>query len=370
MRLRIPTLTLAGAVALASALGVVGCAPQGSDREQTTTEVSQAHPSFATDPDVPVVDDLVYREVEGVQLQLDACLPPEGGDVEAQEQQVRDAAADADADASADDDAGAGADTGAPADTTADPATADPAAATAVDPADLRPAIVVVHGGSWTRGDKGDVAWRSTCQWLAKAGYPSFSVNYRLAPEHPFPAAIDDLRAAVEWLRQPEQVERFRIDPTRIGAFGGSAGGNLVSLLGTSGSGGLDQGSRVAAVVELSGPIDLTGVAVTDDLAPLQLSYLGCRTQDSCAAAFPASAIYGVDESDPPFFVAHSSDERIPIAQSERFVAALRGAGVDTTFIEVEGVLHSIAMLDDRLRDRILDFYKQELVGAAPGVVP
>src|SRR5690606_23633715 len=119
-------------------------------------------------PDVPVVGDLVYATVDGQPLLLDACLPPDF----------------------------------------------DPASESS------RAAIVVVHGGSWARGSKNDVAWRAVCQWLAKSGYPTFNVDYRLAPAHPYPAAIDDVAAAVAWLREPAQQERFGIDPARIGAFG------------------------------------------------------------------------------------------------------------------------------------------------------
>jgi acetyl esterase/lipase len=234
----------------------------------------------------------------------------------------------------------------------------DPPGPELQDPATpARAAILVVHGGSWIRGDKADIAWRAVCQWLASAGYVTLSINYRLAPDHLFPAAIDDVQAAVAWLREREQVTRFDIDPARIGAFGGSAGGNLVALLGTRGTGDQTSGSRVAAVADLSGPIDLTGLAATDDFVPVQLAYLGCDTEEDCPAAIDASPFYAIDSTDPPFFVGHSSAERIPLAQSEIFVAGLRAAGVSVDFVTVEGTLHSIAMLDADLKKRIVDFF-------------
>ncbi|HTE58950.1 MAG TPA: alpha/beta hydrolase, partial [Solirubrobacteraceae bacterium] len=168
---------------------------------------------------------------------------------------------------------------------------------------------------------------------------------------------IDDVQTAVAWLRQDEQVTRFDIDPDRIGAFGGSAGGNLVALLGTRGSGDLTRGSRVAAVAELSGPAELTGLAASDDFIPVQLAYLGCATEADCPAAVAASPFYSIDATDPPFFVGHSTVEMIPLAQSEIFVAGLRAAGVATEFVTVEGALHSIAMLDADLKSRIIDFF-------------
>lgn len=310
-----PTRAVITAVAVVVLAALVGCAPTADESTQVEGVVVSTNPELATDPGVPVVADIEYGAVDGQPLLLDACTPPDFDPLE-------DAA---------------------------------------------RAAIIVVHGGSWARGSKNDIAWRAVCQWLARSGYPTFNIDYRLAPANPFPAAIDDVTAAVEWLRGDEQVTRFGIDPDRIGALGGSAGGNLVSLLGTRGTGDFDSGARVAAVVELSGPIDLTGVAATDDFVPVQLSYLGCADAAACPAAASASANTWIDDTDPPFFVAHSTDEMIPLEQAELFVRALRDAGVDTTFITVTGTLHSIAMIDKPLKERILDFYALTL---APKELP
>ncbi|CAN5512758.1 hypothetical protein BH09ACT4_BH09ACT4_21720 [soil metagenome] len=316
-------IALVGALAVGIAL-LTGCGPTGSDSEVHTPAVLPVNPELATLPDIPVVANIAYGENPA--QKLDACLPPRtdaGGGIQ-------------NAGATNDDPAG--------------PALQDPEV-----PA--RAAVVVVHGGSWTRGDKADIAWRAVCQWLASAGYVTFSVNYRLAPAFPFPAAIDDVEAAVVWLREPEQITRFYIDPDRIGAFGGSAGGNLVALLGTRGSGDLGTGSRVAAVADLSGPIDLTGLAVTDDFVPVQLSYLGCKTQEDCPDATKASPFYSIDPTDPPFFVGNSTHELIPVTQSELLVAGLRSADVSVDFVTVDGTLHSIAMLDADLKKRIVEFF-------------
>jgi len=323
--MRGPTSILAvgGALALGIAL-LTGCGPTGTDSEVVTPEVVPVNPELATMPDIAVIPNLAYGDDPA--QQLDACLPPND------DPPVQNAGSDVDTD--------------------------DPAGPELDDPAvPARAAIVVVHGGSWSRGDKADVAWRAVCQWLASAGYVTFSINYRLAPANIFPAAIDDVQAAIAWLREDAQVSRFQIDPERIGAFGGSAGGNLVALLGTRGGGDLTSGTRVAAIVDLSGPIELTGLAATDDFVPVQLAYLGCATQQDCPTAAEASPFYAIDVTDPPFFVAHSTAEMIPLAQSEIFVAGLRAAGVSVEFVTVEGTLHSIAMLDADLKQRIVDFF-------------
>jgi acetyl esterase/lipase len=225
-----------------------------------------------------------------------------------------------------------------------------------------RRAIISVHGGSWREGDKANLHWRSACEWLASEGFVAFSLNYRLAPAAPFPAAIDDVRAAVEWLRQPDQVAAYNYDPTLIGAFGGSAGGNLVTLLGTSGTGPWDAGTRVAAVVDLSGPMDLTSAGeYPAEFAQYQLDYLGCDDYDTCASARLASPQFSVDPTDPPMFVAHATDEFIPPAQGEALVEALKANDVEHEHVEVPGDAHSIGMLDDALRAQIVSFLRAHL---------
>jgi len=304
-------LPLAVVGVLAAALALAGCATGTAPDAKIAPRTQVNNPALATLPNVPVRSDIVYTSGDTPAQDLDACIPPKN------------------------------------------------VAAKHPEP---RAAIVEVHGGSWARGDKADLGYRAICQWLASAGYVTFDLDYRLAPQNPYPAGIDDVRAAVEWLREPAQVKRWNLDPDRIGAFGGSAGGNLVALLGTEGSGGWTSGSRVAAVVEMSGPVDLTGANVNPDFEPDQLAYLRCTTEGDCPDARDASPLFQVDKTDPPFFITHSSEEsKIPIAQSKGFVARLRDAGVDTTFVIVQGRAHSIAMMNDDLKNRIVAFYQRTL---------
>ena len=299
-----------------------GCSSASAAGPTPAPTPSAARPQPVTDHGVRVIPDIEYGEAGGQRLLLDACLPP------------------------------------ARTSSTSD----------APDPAP-QASIVMVHGGSWTRGDKADPEYRDVCTWLAKSGYPTFNVDYRMDPAFIFPAALEDVKSAVIWLRQPEQLGRFNLDPTRIAALGGSAGGNLASLLGTTGSGPLTEGTRVSAVVDLSGPADLTGADVKPGFIPVQLAFLGCASEADCPAARAASPIFAASADDPPFFIANSTNELIPIEQSRRFADALRAAGVPTTFVSVKGGLHSVAMLGPGLRARILDFYAST-VGAnssAPG---
>lgn len=314
-------------VVSAATLVLSGCVQTGSESETVEPSQQQLYPELATYPDIEVIPDLDFGSThEGITL--DVCLP-EPDDTQA---------------------------------TTGD----DGEIYTGDDPDTARAAMVSVHGGSWRQGDKANVNWRSVCQWLADEGFVTFSLNYALAPDNPFPAAFDDLQTAVEWMREPAQQRRFDLDPERVGAFGGSAGGNLVSLLGVDGTGDLTNGSRIAAVAELSGPADLTtaGFAL-GEMEPafrdVQLAYLGCASYANCPAARPASPLYAVDPSDPPFFVGHSIDERIPLEQSDAFVEALRDDGISVDYVTVEGTAHSIAMLDERMRERIGAWLRDQL---------
>lgn len=308
-----PARVITALAAVVVLLSLAACASTGSQSEKVTPSAQPLYPQVKTYPHIIVVENLDYGSATGGRV--DVCLPR-------------------------------------------DSAVATPS----------RAAIISIHGGSWRAGDKSNINWRSVCQWIASQGFVAFSVGYGLAPQHPFPAGIDDVRAAVRFMRSDAIVQKYDIDPKRIGAFGGSAGGNLAALLGVEGTGSLTSGSRVAAVAELSGPTNLTGDgSELADFRPLELSYLGCASFESCPQAVRASPLFQVDDSDPPFFVGHSLDERIPLSQSSEFVRALREHGIDTTFITVKGHLHSIAMLSDDMRERIATFFHDKLDAAAAG---
>ncbi|WP_051973674.1 alpha/beta hydrolase [Cryobacterium sp. MLB-32] len=314
---RLRLLAILGAVALASALTVAGVGLANDTARTDGTDTSATEPTIGIRTfDVPmgitVTPDVAYGTgPEGTPLRLDVCSTAPAGSAP-------------------------------------------------------RPAVVSVHGGSWTRGDKSSDDWRQVCEWLASEGFVAYSVDYGLTPEAPFPAAIDDLHSAVEWIRAPENADRFGIDADRIGAFGGSAGGNLAALLGTRGNGPLTEGSRVAAVAELSGPSDLRGPSMTTDgvsqrLQNLVLRYLDCETMSDCPQAAGASPVATVDSSDPPFFIVNSVKEFVPLTQATRFASALEKAGVRHELVTVPGGVHSIGLLDADMRARVAAFLHSTL---------
>lgn len=93
-----------------------------------------------------------------------------------------------------------------------------------------RPAIVIIHGGGWSAGDKRDAVYTNLLVDYAMKGYVTFSVNYRLTQVAPMPACIEDVESSVAWIKS--HASEYGVDPTRIGCFGHSAGGHLSLMLG------------------------------------------------------------------------------------------------------------------------------------------
>src|SRR5262245_53917284 len=194
-----------------------------------------------------------------------------------------------------------------------------------------RPAIVVIHGGGWLEGDKSSFSAEGgsvpgNILDFAALGFVAASINYRLSAEAPFPAALDDCRSAVRWLRA--HAAEYRIDAGHIGAYGNSAGGHLALLLGMVGR---DNSSRVQAVVSDSGPVDLLYQDRHDRLQVAVRQFLGGPPEGARITAYEqASAIHHVAPGVPPLLLIYgAADEQVPIETADRFVAALGRAGLE-----------------------------------------
>lgn len=188
------------------------------------------------------------------------------------------------------------------------------------------PIIAVVRGGGWLRGDKDGFAF--IAGYIANAGFATACIEYRPSTEAQFPAAIHDVKAAVRWLRA--NATRLGVDGSRIGAIGGSAGGHLVALLGTSageptleGSGGnAGVSSDVAAVVAMAPPTDLGAEWSEGKGRESMSSFLGpglSADDQRLARASPARYVTGTSA---PLLLIHSSaDSVVPYTQSLRLKA-------------------------------------------------
>ncbi len=208
------------------------------------------------------------------------------------------------------------------------------------------PVTVYVHGGGWQNGDKGSGAGAMAIGELVKRGYLVASVNYRLAPAHKFPAQIEDVKCAIRFLRA--HTNDYNLDPNRIGVWGGSAGGHLVALLGTSdasagleGKGGwAEQSSRVQAVVDMFGPADLTVEFPGGNSRVAQTVFGASSNADKVMKR--ASPVAYITKDDPPFLILHGDSDRVvPLSQSEKLHERLKTAGVDSTLVVVKNAGHS-----------------------------
>lgn len=240
------------------------------------------------------------------------------------------------------------------------------------------PLAVYVHGGGWTGGDKSSGAGMVDKDELLARGYVVAAVNYRLAPQHRWPAQIEDVKAAIRYLRA--NAARFGADPARIGAWGGSAGGHLVAMLGTAdaaagydGSGdNLEQSSRVAAVVDLFGPADWTAAdwGLARSLTAWQV--FGA-TSPADPVLVAASPVTWVTPDDPPFLILHGDrDETVPLSQSVTLDARLRAAGVPSTLVVVRNAGHGFRPAGGdpspsraELTRMLADFFDRHVKGGA-----
>lgn len=204
------------------------------------------------------------------------------------------------------------------------------------------PLVVFVHGGGWQEGSPD--LHLPDAERLAGLGYVAASVGYRLAPAHRFPAAIEDVRCAIRFLRSRTDLP---IDTQRVAAVGFSAGGHLVSLLGTAADEPAFDGScpyltsspAVNAVVAVVGPQDLRR---SEDYPPLTrlviADFLGQWPESIPQTAASASPITHVRRGNANFLLVYAKrDTLVPAEQGRRMAAALSAAGVpDVQLIELD----------------------------------
>jgi acetyl esterase/lipase len=215
------------------------------------------------------------------------------------------------------------------------------------------PVVVNIHGGAWMQGDKSQGVG-AIMPLVAGGDYAGVTINYRLSGEAPWPAQVFDCKAAIRWVRG--NAEKYHLDPDRIGLIGGSAGGHLVAMLGTSGGvealeGDLGAyqgvGSKVRCVVDEYGPSELATMgdppSSTDHNGPHspESKLLGGPILKNPDKAKAASPITYVSKDDPPFLIIHGDqDPTVPYDQSERLTRALKASGVDVLLIKVKGGKH------------------------------
>ena len=241
------------------------------------------------------------------------------------------------------------------------------------------PLIINIHGGGFMMGDKSNPPLTDE---LLAAGYAVASIDYRLSGEAKFPAAVQDAKAALRFLRA--HAAEYKLNPDKFGAYGGSAGGNLVAMLGTSCGvkelegaelGNADQSSCVQAVVDWFGPTDFlqmdkqftgTSCPVNHDAANSPESqYIGAPIQTVPDQAQAANPITYVTADDAPFLIQHgTADCNVPPQQGQLLADALTPAiGADkVTYTLLDGAGHGGAQFSEAANVKLVtDFLDKYL---------
>ena len=221
------------------------------------------------------------------------------------------------------------------------------------------PAILVIHGGAWRFGNRKQLS--SYARSLAERGFSCFAIDYRLAPKHKFPAQIEDCRSAVKWIRK--NANKYKVDASKLGVIGYSAGGHLATLLGTTGEGPSEQNEnsdmRIQAVVAGGAPTDFRWMP---DKGKWAKYWMG-GDLDSVPEKFRlASSAAFVDAKDPPVFFFHGTkDTLVPMLWSGVCHVALKEAGVKTVMHRVRGAGHVQAAKDKDALNKAFEFLATEL---------
>ena len=232
------------------------------------------------------------------------------------------------------------------------------------------PLVIWIHGGGWKSGSKNGIGPAAE---LLSRGYAVASVEYRLSGEAIFPAAVNDCKAAISFLRA--NASKFNIDPQRFGVWGSSAGGHLAAMVGTTGD--TDEFekhpiaaktlSHVQAVCDWFGPTDflrmndVKGSIDHDAANSPESKFIGGPIQSNQKKVQQANPITYVSAADPPFLIMNGdADKAVPYGQSEQLHAALKKAGIQSELVMIKKGEHGFRGAEetrDELAERGADFF-------------
>ncbi|CAN5390557.1 N/A [soil metagenome] len=234
-------------------------------------------------------------------------------------------------------------------------------------PKERSPAVLLIHGGGWTTGDKAEEREVNIATNLVKAGYVVMSINYVLSTngQVTWPQNVYDCKTAVRWLRK--NADRLQIDADHIGVIGGSAGGHLAAFLAVTkpehkfdpdGPYG-EYSCRVQCAVDLYGPVEFMSYKPN-------LPMFG-KSRDAAPELYKAASPINYATKDlPPILILHgTADKSVSIDQSKAFAKALEKAGAPHKFEIVEGAPHTFHLQPKQrdLRGLVVGFFDQHLKG-------
>lgn len=229
------------------------------------------------------------------------------------------------------------------------------------------PAVVCIHGGGFRAGKR--ESYDALCVKLAQRGYVAVTITYRLAPAFPFPAAVQDSKTAVRWLRA--HAAQYNVDPSRIGVTGGSAGGHLAQFLGVTagvrefeGEGCLEQSSAVKCVVNNYGPSDFTqSYAKSVDAAEVLPLFFGGNLEQKRREHIVGSPLYWVNPNAAPTLCIHGTEDKfVAFEQAQWLVDRLKASAVEAELLRMEGAGHGFKGADaEKAQAAMIEFFDKHL---------
>lgn len=243
-------------------------------------------------------------------------------------------------------------------------------------------AIIVIYGSAWFGNNLKQAAFNALGAPLLDSGFAVISINHRSSGDAPYPAQINDVKAAVRFVRA--NAEKYKIDASFIGITGYSSGGHLASLAGTTNSVNeftvnqtsvdiegdvgnyTSESSAVNAVVDWFGPIDMALMdnckGPKDGQSP-EAALIRGNPADHLDMIALLNPITFIDETDPQFLVIHgAADNVVPHCQSELFAEALSAKGLLTDFITVPDGQHGPITFNESTFKKMTDFFLKEAV--------
>lgn len=220
------------------------------------------------------------------------------------------------------------------------------------------PAIILVHGGGWNAGSKQANFIKPLFPLLDSTGYAWFTIDYRMVPKHPYPAAPDDVEAAITFVKQ--NAKKYKVNSKRIALMGESAGGHLVDLVGARNRQG------VAAVVCFYGTIDIPEFTrrrfgdkpMTENMK--QFFQVDTLTPQAWEKLKSASGSTYINRKTPPFLLIHgTADEAVPYSLADFDIKLLRSKNVKVDLITVPDGVHGVVNWE---KDPRFHMYKKPLV--------
>jgi glycerophosphoryl diester phosphodiesterase len=195
------------------------------------------------------------------------------------------------------------------------------------------PAVILLHGGAWSAGSKQDFDPLGLDTLFTSAGIAVVNMNYSLVFRHPFPAAVDDIKLAIDYLAY--KASEWHIDPNRICILGKSSGAHLALLYAYS-----RHDKRVKAVIDCQGPTDLTDNTITNGILNVNVTAMLGPYSSNTALWQSASPLTYLDDAVPTVIIQGSADSTVFPIQSIRLRDSLQARGIANMYIEWTGSGH------------------------------